>query len=197
MDTVTHSKKPQSSLHAMRTLVSEFISGRPDPDNPQPPGPWDPVIRKALSRLKDRLGPHPDPWKVFGAWTAGPQPDPWQLVALNPQPLPPRMLFAVTLAEEVVNHVSTLQDVADAVGQSRSTAPEYLARFVDDIELCPPWRKWPFPPPKRGDRLFDPIDLVTLGVSFEHLAQTVPNDELRGSFQAAGAKLAEKGAAQM
>jgi len=94
-------------------------------------------------------------------------------------------------------HVSTLQDVAEAVGQSRSTAPEYLARFVDDIELCPPWRKWPFPPPKRGDRLFDPIDLVTLGVSFEHLAKTVPNDELRGLLQAAGAKLAEKGAVQM
>ena len=105
MDTVTRSKKPQSSLRALRSLVSEFISGLPDPDNPQPPGPWDPVIRKALVRLKDRLGPSPDPWRVFGPWPesgrAGPSPDPWQLVALNPQPLPPRMLFAVTLAEEV------------------------------------------------------------------------------------------------
>jgi len=36
------------------------------------------------------------------------------------------MLFAVALAEEVVNHVSTLQDIADAVGHSRSMALEYL-----------------------------------------------------------------------
>jgi hypothetical protein len=119
------------------------------------------------------------------------------MVSLNPQPLPPKALFAIMFAEEVVNHVSRLQDFADIAGQSDSPAQDYMARFVDDIELCPPYRKWPFPPPKRGETLFDSADLVTMGVAFTHLAETVPDERLRGDIQGMGARLMEKGAARM
>jgi hypothetical protein len=138
------------------------------------------------------MSPVPDPWKVLGSVS-----DLSDMVSLNPQPLPPKALFAIMLAEEVVNHVSRLQDFADIAGQSGSPAQDYMARFVDDIELCPPYRKWPFPPPKRGETLFDPADLVTMGVAFTHLAETVPDDRLRGDLKGVGASLVEKGAARM
>ncbi len=61
------------SRQALVSLLGQVISGYPDPENPQPPGPGDPVIRRALQRVQ----------LVFG-----PQPEPWVQVALNPQPLP-------------------------------------------------------------------------------------------------------------
>jgi len=198
MDTLTRPPKAQvsrESHNALRSLVSQFITGgMPDPDNPQPPGPWDPVIRRAITRLQGRFSPFPQPWKV-----SGPLPDPWSWVALNPQPLPPappEMAFAIVFAEEVVDHVSRLQDIAD-VTQSDSPAPAYLSRLVDDIELCPPYWKWPFPPKKAGKTLFDPDDLVTIGVAFEHLAETISSESLRGEIQAAGRTIMEKGAARL
>jgi hypothetical protein len=174
-------------------MVTEFVTGAyPDPENPQPPGPWDPVIRRALTRLRDSMGPNPQPWRVFG-----PTPDPWRVFGPTPNPW---RLAAILVAEEVVDYASRLQDFADLTGHSESPAPSYLSRFVDDIELCPPYWKWPFPPPqppKRGETLFDPVDLVTMGVVFEHLADTIANERLRNEIKGAGAKLIEKGTAKM
>ena len=168
-------------------------------ENPQPPGPWDPVIRTAFIRLRDILGPVPDPWRVFGPlpdpWlVSGPGPQPWKQ-AFGPSPQPWR-LAAILVAEEVVNHVSRLQDFAD-VTQSEPPAPAAVSEFVDDIELCPPYRKWPFPPPKRGETLFDPAELIIMGAAFEHLAETVFNERLRGGSTGAGAKLVDKGMSKM
>ena len=183
----------RSRFGALHSVVTQLITGGlPNPDDPQPPGPWDPVIRQTLTRIRDRFGPLPDPWRALGSIS-----NRSDAVSLNPQPLPPKEIFAMMLAEEVVNHVSRLQDFADIAGQSDSPARDYMARFVDDIELCPPWRKWPFPPPPRGETLFDPVDLVTMGVAFTHLAETVPHEGLRGDIQGMGARLMEKGAARM
>jgi hypothetical protein len=182
----------RSAFGALHSTVTQFITGGlPSPEDPRPPGPVDPVIRRALMRIRDRMSPLPDPWRGFGSFSN------LDAVSLNPQPLPPQPLIAIMIAEEVVDHVSRLQDFADIAGQSGSPAQDYMARFMDDIELCPPWRKWPFPPPKRGDTLFDPVDLVTMGVAFTHLAETVPDERLRGDIQGMGARLMEKSAARM
>ena len=171
MDTDTRTQvapEARSRFGALHSLVTELITGGlPDPDNPQPPGPADPVIRRALSRFRDSVG-HGVPWTVFG-----PQPEPWRQI-YGPHPEPWR-LVAILVAEEIIDHVSRLQDIADIAGQSGSPAEDYLTRFVDDVELCPPWRKWPFPPPKRGETLFDPVDIVTMGVAFTQLAEAVPD----------------------
>jgi hypothetical protein len=193
MDTDTRPQvalEARSRFGALHSLVTEFITGGlPDPDNPLPPGPADPVIRRALSRVRDSMG-QGVPWKV-----SGPQPEPWKQI-FGPHPEPWR-LVAILVAEEVVDHVSRLQDVADIAGQSGSPARDYMAQFVDDVELCPPWRKWPFPPPKRGETLFDPVDIVTMGVACTHLAETVPNERLRDDIQGMGARLVERGAARL
>lgn len=39
-------------------------------------------------------------------------------MALNPQPLPPRIAFAVALAREVVDRVNSLHQLAQALGDS-------------------------------------------------------------------------------
>src|SRR5205814_2071192 len=59
-----------------RALLSLFggSSGLPNPDDSNPPGPWGPVIRRAEERVRDVLGPSPDPWRQ--AFT--PVPDPWR-----------------------------------------------------------------------------------------------------------------------
>jgi hypothetical protein len=179
------------SIHA---LVTKFLIGDlPNPDDPNPPGPLDPIIRRTLSRIRDRFGPHPDPWINLGLIA-----DRGSLVSLNPQPLPPGgELFAVMLAEEVVNHVSLLEELADVAGSSDNRSSSFIDRFVDDVELCPPYRKWPFPPPKRGETQFDSVDLVIMGVTLQHLAQTVPQEGLAKSIHLAGERLVEKGASRL
>ena len=66
------------------------IGDYPNPDDPMPHGPWDPVIRAAIERagylfrsLEARpyarqweTGPQSQPWKLF---EQGPLPDPWRL----------------------------------------------------------------------------------------------------------------------
>lgn len=87
----------QQSLHISQKKLLAFVRamiggsrGREDDEHPLPPGPWDPVIRVALERIKV-FGPQPDPWKVFGpgvTWQTiesvfGPSPDPWKVVLAN------------------------------------------------------------------------------------------------------------------
>ena len=132
---------------------------------------------------------------VAPGWVHGPGPQPWKQQVFGPFPEPWRVA-AILVAEELVNHVSRLQEFAN-VTRSDSPAPAAVSRFVDDIELCPPYRKWPFPPPKRGETLFDPTDLVIMGIAFEHLAETVPNEKLRREIEGAGAKLIDKGTSTM
>lgn len=48
--------------------------GLPNPDDPLPPGPWDPVIR-GIDMAVVLGGGHPEPWRSF--WAAGPHPQPW------------------------------------------------------------------------------------------------------------------------
>jgi len=47
---------------AFTSLVSQLVNGYPNPEDPDPPGPWGPVIRRALDRVRRVAGPLPDPW---------------------------------------------------------------------------------------------------------------------------------------
>lgn len=41
-------------LEKVITLIREMLAGvsiRPNPEDPSPPGPWDPYIRRAIGRL--------------------------------------------------------------------------------------------------------------------------------------------------
>jgi len=83
---------------ALLSLVGH-LSGFPNPDDTNPPGPWGPVIRRASERVRAMLGPSPDPWRGV----LGPSPDPW------------RVSFAQALVQEVIDRATLMQEVADAL----------------------------------------------------------------------------------
>jgi len=132
------------------TKSATGIGDYPNPDDPMPPGPWDPVIRAAIERagylfrsLETRpyarqweTGPHPEPWKVFergplpDSWRQGPSPQPWNFYGggyaeLNPQPLPPietrSFIQAVTLAREILERAEYLQQSIEAARTESAT----------------------------------------------------------------------------
>lgn len=182
------------SRQQMVSLVGELLGGYPNPDGTTPPGPWDPIIHKAI----ERLGPHPEPWRpVFG-----PGPQPWEEVALNPQPLPPKAAFAAAIAKEVIDRTMLMQEIADALPQAGQRqgiiiVGGYLSRFIDDCGNDRLWRKRPFPPRRDGDDRLTALELIVMGVMFEQGAQISAQEPLQQEFRKAGAKLTEIGLARM
>jgi hypothetical protein len=188
------------SVRQLGGLVSEMIGGtiaNPDPDNPTPPGPWDPYIRKSLLRLGLIFGPTPETWRAV----IGPGPQPWNLVALNPQPLPPKATFAAFIAQEVIDRAVLAQEVADLIAgaeQSLGISGGMVSRFIDDCGNDLLWRKRPFPPPKgESDNRLTALELVVMGAQFEQNAFATANEQLQQEFRNAGARLTEMGMARL
>jgi hypothetical protein len=200
--------------------------GREDDEHPLPPGPWDPIIRKVAKRV---FGPSPEPWRLV----FGPQPEPWRsefnvsqavlriiaarhpeifeviggdrftAAALNPQSLSPRATFLAAFAEEAIDRVLLMQEVADALNQTGEQqgiiiVGGRLSLLVD--ELCGNNFKVriPFPRPKRDeDEFLSGLELLTVGAVFEQNAATVAHDGLRQELRNAGVRLIETGIARM
>lgn len=197
---------------AFVSLMSELVGGYPNPDDPMPPGPWDPVIRAGLWQRVFIIpvpwrvfGPRPEPWRVFG-----PQPEPWSEVMLNPQPLPPRIALAVSLAQMVVQTIIATRETAALMPEEvrvhmhRATS-EQLSQFIDECGTkWPGWWRFPPPPPPPwwkeivGDAP-RPTDLVIMGTQFDNAGQFVSRaDEALGQeFAEAGARLTEMGLSGM
>ena len=189
-DSITISRK------ALVSILSPFLGVYPDPNNPLPSSPWDPVIRKAFNQIRYQLGPQPEPWitSVQNSLLE---------VALNPQPLPPRLAYTTVLGQEIVNSITNLQDIADALPDSQARvgeiASQRLQAFLDDYCGTPP-RKSPFPVPRPGSDVikgFSPLELVIIGTQFEAAATTLMNEGLQQALSTLGTKLIEQGAAQL
>ena len=188
-------------VEKVMNLVSEMLQGYPNPEDPPPPGPWDPYIRRALDRLTWSLG-HPVPWRhVFG-----PQPEPWMEIVgrLNPQTLSPRIAFLYSLSQDVVERVALIHEVAEGIGQQGQKqgiiiVGGLISRFADD--WCgTSWRpKWPFPgpPPWWWQTELSGLDLIVLGTQFVHSARETVNKSLQDQLQKAGAQFNEAGMARM
>jgi len=190
------------SQRALLSSIRHLIGDNPDPDNPTPPGPWDPVIRWALPRVLWIFEPNPDPWRRH--WLFEPNPEPWVLVGLNPQPLPPRVMFFSAIAQFVIGRALSIQETANAIrgqGERQSTVggSAYISRFVDDF--CGTGRRvgWPFPPPRPKWFTEDVAgrDLVVTGMQFEKAASQSYGFELKQVFADAGAKLTAVGLSRL
>jgi hypothetical protein len=131
------SDSPVVSGPTLVKSLGDLLGAYPAPDDSRLPGPWDPVIQKAALTMRWLWGPGPQPW------IAGPQPDPWitattpgVIAGLNPQPLPPRLSFALALAAELIGRMAGLQDIADALPEQRGAVQDHIARqlgsFIDD-----------------------------------------------------------------
>jgi hypothetical protein len=188
-------KTPDANLAAgNRSLISVIGrllgAGMPDPDNPMPHGPWDPVIRNAIAKTVRVFGPIPDPWN-------------W----LNPQPLPPRYFFLSAVADEIISMVLVAREIAEingSVNQNSKSSASYMKGIVDD--WCGTmWllRHFPIPPrPHGGDPEPRPewlnpqlngLDLVVLGTQFQKASKLVAGKELQQTFAGAAEKLVSVG----
>ncbi|MGZ5055106.1 MAG: hypothetical protein ACXWAT_09215 [Methylobacter sp.] len=228
------SQTEQQSLHISQGQLLAFVrtiiggsSGREDDEHPLPPGPWDPIIRVALKggpvfgsvpdpwrSIESVLGPLPDPWKVIFSTIAAKHPEIWDVigggpgfgakVALNPQPLPPRFAFLVSLAQTVISRAELIQEIADATqreGEQQGIiiVSGYVTRFMDDICGNDFRFRWPFPCPRPNwfAEEVNGIDLVVMATQFEQAANETFNRELRQNLADASAKLVETGLSKM
>lgn len=162
------------SPRALVSLIAGLTGGYPNPDDPEPVGPWGPVIRQALERVR--------------------------LAALNPQPLPPRLAVARELGEALVSQVVALQALAEALpGEARGSVQSYasglISRFIDDcgngrIVIKIP-KHGPWPPNPDEPKPIGPEELALIGAGLASAAALHPD------FGAAGARLMELGLGQM
>ena len=166
-------------------LLSLFgvSSGVPNPDDSNPPGPWGPVVRRAEERVGAILGPFPEPWRdIFS-----PVPDPW------------RAAFAQALAQEVIDRVTLMQEVADALSQAGSSHGIIIigGMLSDFIDGCGTGRlRQGHPPPPlhhNDDGRLSPFQLVLMAVQFKQSANEAASQGLRQELGKAGERLLEIG----
>jgi hypothetical protein len=185
----------QRSLQISQEQLLRFVhaiiggaAGREDDQNPLPPGPWDPVIRVALDRMR-LFEPDPVPWNIFG-----------EEVALNPQPIPPGHAFVMSVAHTVIRRAELFQEIADAAShdgaqQAIIIVGGYTRRFSDD--WCPTGFKvrWPFPGPRPNwfPHELDAAGLLVMAAQFEQAARETFSADLRKHFGDTGARFAEAG----
>ena len=105
---------------------------------------------------------------------SGPRPEPWREVMLNPQPLPPKESYAITLADAHIHDLLILDRVGTLLGgEAAERALNRSLQLVAELEeLCPrrpPWPKggWPPPPPPPWERdEMTPTELFVFGTRF-------------------------------
>ena len=113
-------------IRAMATGGGRGSAGLEDPENPLPPGPWDPVIRIALERIGiggTVFGPFPQPWRV-----SRPHLEPWRM-AFGPFPEPWRLAFASIAARhpEIWDIIGGGPGLADEVALNPQPLPPRFA----------------------------------------------------------------------
>ncbi len=183
---------------ALIAIFTEFLQGYPDPDDADPIGPWGPIIYETLERMRYRMGPFPEPWRV------GIGQNRFASVMLNPQPLPPRLAYVAVLAEQLAKSVGNMYEMSEAMpsdfqGYLMEAARGRLHTFMDD---CGNGRipKWPFPWPPRDDSTFDPlgpVEMMTIGVTLYNASRRYANDDFRAILQETADQLINMAAEQM
>lgn len=192
------------------TIVSGLLGANPDPDNPPPHGPWDPYIHKAAVRTS--LGftnahpgeedPHYPPrppfslsefinvWNVLYRYELT---TPYANVYLNPQPLPPGIAFARSLAREIIDQAGVISDISGTNGkESNGSAAAFVLRFTED--LCPIPAKVPFPPGKKpvpgpGPQPWGAVELAAVAVEFQQAALHADRQEIKDALIEAGDRI--------
>jgi hypothetical protein len=216
-----------------RAQGSGGSGGQPNPDEPLKPGPWDPVIRVALKDVlrfgpqpepwrlgfdPSRFGPTPEPWSptLAGAgllaaigrrlpqiWDVIGSLNPADLVALNPQPLPPRERFVRAAGEALAARAEQLAEVAGAVdgGEKRGIiiVGGYVNRLVDDWCGNGFRPRWPFPgpPPWWFREEIGGRDILVLGAALHQASREAFDPAVGRALDDGAARLVKVGLERM
>ena len=190
--------------HTEQMILQNKIAGiyersKPAPDDEEITSPWLSIIQTALERTEHRLSR----LEVLGRFN----PYIWELIGdrlrrfssnadfrhLNPQPIPPRWLFARELASVIVERVQLISDISEGIqkGSALKTAGNFIIQFTDGICPDPPKIKipkgWPWPEPEPDPR-WNAIELAAVAEIFINVsAQSI----LENVYQTAAAKIIE------
>ncbi|QAA80920.1 hypothetical protein EI546_03880 [Aequorivita sp. H23M31] len=201
----------------------------PNPEEPHKPGPWDPILRQICNRY---FGPSPQPWRseshlsdflwnilaeripalydtiYWGRldWAAlNPQPlppksifaDRFNWASLNPQPLPPKSAVIVEFTEQVLDRIFLMQEIGDGLNRTgQEQGIIIVSGKLDELvdELCPRPYKFPFPGPKRDlENGLPGLDLLRAAKVIRNRAEICSNNQLKEELLHAGRKLMEVG----
>jgi len=150
------------------------------PDLPPYLGSWQELVNALLHNpsLGGGGGGHP-PHLLEALRTAGPHPDPWRA---GPSPDPWRERSAALLASLSLKEVARRMPEGAARRQFEAGIERAIADEVDD--LCPPYRRWPWPgPPPWVQEVISELTAV---------AAVLANRELAGEATAVAATIAER-----
>jgi hypothetical protein len=168
------------------------------------------LARAVLASAAYQPGPDDDgdPNNPFGPYGPhGPVLNPGVLVALNPQPLPPRAVTAIqgrlrsdpmpiTIARAILGHAISLYEVAEVLGAAHvektlAAVRSQLDRVIDDWCGTKPPRP-PFPHP-RAHALW----LLRAGAEMQVTADALGDHALSSTFAAGADKLMQTGLRQL
>src|SRR4051812_4756961 len=115
---------------------------------------------------------------------------------LNPQPLPPRELYALALADAHIRELQTHDRMATLLGgRAAERALERSVRLVAEIEeLCPPrWPRWPKvwpppPPPPWSREEMTPTESFVFGARMLAAAELMEQERLQEALAGLGEK---------
>ena len=193
----------------IRVALERVIAFGPRPE------PWRALGPDAHRRtIGSIFGPQPEPWQVALASILSRHPEALDTlgvgrgfgdeVALNPQPLPPRLAFMLAVARAVINRAELLQELADAVqrsGEQRGIiiVGGYISRFSDDWCGNGFRLKYPFPGPRPHwfANELNGIDLIVIAAQFEQASKEAFSDDLRQNLADASAKFVEAGLSKL
>jgi hypothetical protein len=197
------------SREKFRSFVSGLLERYPNPEgDPQPLGPWDPLIRQAFEKV---FGPFPEPWRTrFESANerlrglARARPEIWDVigggletVALNPQPLPPRWLVAIEFLRLAADRLVMIQEAADAInaGEDRGiiVVGGRISELVDFVCGNSFPRKIPPRPRHHGTAPLTAQELVLMGAELVRCSKIAANETLAHEFAAAGENLIDAG----
>lgn len=179
-------------------LIGKGSSYNPNPDDPGDPGnpfgpfgPGGPILRRIVELQRLRAG---------------------ELVALNPQPLPPIDKFNAAITQIVIDHVAQTHAFANMLSGAtaddvRNGSVNLLAEFADWCGTMTRWQileallrrifgKHPLPPPPPEpwwDKQFDATDLITIGVQMERAFDQIADERLAVPVNEIGSKLTDRG----
>lgn len=171
-----------------------------------------------IARLLGHLNPAAWDWIIphsldvnVGSLVSGPLPDPWRTarqgligrldqVALNPQPLPPKDLYALALADAMLARVVSLSQLGRILGGEAGANMQKaaVAAVADFEEICPRWPHWPKhwpppPPPPWEEGEMAASQLFLAGSRLLLAAETVGDATVQRALDTAGNKLMDMG----
>lgn len=189
------------SSEKVSMLVEQLLGTNSDSFKHGPsPQPWGAYIRKAFRH--GAFGPRPESWQYYSPSQSFLSP--LVLVALNPQPLPPRYYFMSAVLQELIDHVVLVHEVASAMNQRGQEQSIIIVsgsfdKYLEDFDILCQIIKQYIPIPKVGDEpvphpnwdtdKFSTIELLIAANLFKQNALNMDNGKLQDELMKNSKKL--------